>query len=197
MLAGSPWSIFSQFVLCNWLAWDVSYFHHSLLHSQIGLAIWNFFFQPMSSPTKSLLLFLSVLRSYDMLLVRVNLSVFAITQWPKVTYGRSLLWLAFQRDKSLPWQQAAGMAAGVGSWELLSSAASRKREVGLAHIVSELCPVMYFLHQHCTTFPKQCHPLETKCSNICAYGGPFSSKTPHVARRLLVGSQLLSSSDPK
>lgn len=90
----------------------------------------------MFSPTKSLFPFLSVLRSYDMLLVRVNFSVSAITPWPKVTYGRSLLWLAFQRDKSLSWQPAAGMAAGAGSWELLSSAVSRKSEVGLAHIVS-------------------------------------------------------------
>lgn len=151
----------------------------------------------MFSPTKSLFPFLSVLRSYDMLLVRVNLSVSAITPWPKVTYERSLLWLAFQRDKSLSWQPAAGMAAGAGSWELLSSAASRKREVGLAHIVSELMPSDVFPLSALYHLPKQCHLLETKCSNIHGYGGCFSSKTPHVARRPLVGSRLFNSWDPK
>ena len=29
MLAGSQWNIFYRFILCNWLAWDIPYFHHS------------------------------------------------------------------------------------------------------------------------------------------------------------------------
>ena len=29
MLAGSQWSIIYWLILCNWLAWDVPYFHHS------------------------------------------------------------------------------------------------------------------------------------------------------------------------
>lgn len=84
------------------------------------------------------------IRSCDTLLVLVNFPV--IRAWPKVTHGRSLLWLTFQREKS-PLRQAnmhaAGTVAGAGSWETTSCTTITKRgglEIGLAYIISKPTP---------------------------------------------------------
>lgn len=95
------------------------------------------------------------------------------TPWPRLSIKQNLLSLQFQKSKNSCHKREARHQATAGSQELTSSVVSMKQrgQTGSGKRLWTLkvsLPWLTPIRPHLQNLPKQCHQLETTCSNIRA-----------------------------